>query len=136
MNSENPVGKPKGQGWEIGVRRTLPVSHTKAWQMMIDALDIPWDDGQQAPVYETYQTLETADKTRIEIRSYEAYNVIRMRWQPNDWDFASTLQIRVIPAKTGTTISVHQEWLQNAEQREKMRLHWTALLEDLKASSG
>ncbi|MCI0710504.1 MAG: SRPBCC domain-containing protein [Chloroflexi bacterium] len=134
MNSENPVGKTKGQGWEIGVRRTLPVSQTKAWQMIMDALGIPWEEGPEAPVYEKSTTFEASDGASIEIRSYEAYNLIRMRWQPRDWDFASTLQIRVIHAKTGATISIHHEWLQNAEQREQMREHWTALLDGLKES--
>jgi hypothetical protein len=134
MNSENPVGKTKGQGWEIGVRRTLPVSQIKAWQMILNALDIVWEEGPEPPLYEKHMSLKASDGASIEIRSYEAYNLIRIRWQPSDWDFASTLQIRVIPAKTGTTISIHHERLQNAQQRERMRLHWTALLENLKAS--
>ena len=75
----------------------------------------------------------TADDTQIEIRSYAHGELIRLKWQPKGWDNDSTLQVRVRPAKTGTTISVHHEWLQNAEQREAMRQHWTNLLEELKA---
>jgi hypothetical protein len=57
-----------------------------------------------------------------------------MRWQPKDWTMPSTLQLRVLPAKTGTTISIHHEWLQDAEQREAMRVHWTNILDTLNAS--
>lgn len=130
MNKQNPVGKTKSQGWEIGVSRTLPVSPVKAWDMMMAALGIAWED----TAYEKGTPIETDDKTRVEIRSYERGSLIRMKWQPEGWDFRSTLQIRVKPAKTGATISVHHEWLENAEQREAMRQHWTAILEELKAS--
>lgn len=134
MTPENLTGKTKGQGWQVGVRRTLSVSQTQAWNMILDALGIPWQEGPEAPVYEKSTMLETDDQTRIEIRSFEAFNLVRMKWQPKDWQSDSTLQIRVIPAKTGTTISIHHEWLDDAEQRARMREHWTALLDGLTAS--
>jgi hypothetical protein len=56
-----------------------------------------------------------------------------MRWQPPFWDFASTLQIRVNPAKTGATISFHHELLQDGDQREAMRQHWSAVMDKLGA---
>lgn len=130
MNAQNPVGKTESQGWEIGVSRTLPVDPVKAWDMIMAALGIAWEDA----AYQKGATLETGDKTQIEIRSYQQGSLIRMKWQPEAWDFRSTLQIRVKPAKTGTTISVHHEWLENAQQREAMRQHWTGILEALKAS--
>ena len=136
MHSENPVGKTSGQGWEIGVRRTLPVSQTAAWNIIMDALGIPWEDGPRAPTYKKQMTLETEDGTLIEIRSFEVYNLIRMKWQPPDLKNNTTLQIRILPAKTGTTISIHHEWLEDSEQREQMRERWTALLDGLKESSG
>lgn len=126
----NPVGKTKSQGWEIGVHRTLPASTVEAWDMIMTALGLD----PEPPIYEKGLTLETTDKTHIEIRSYVQGSMIRMKWRPADWDFQSTLQIRVLPARTGATISVHHEWLQNAHQREQMRRHWTALLEGFKAS--
>ena len=134
MSSHNLVGKTKSQGWEIGVSRTLPVDPVKAWDMIMTALGLTPATPHEKPVYKKGMSFKTEDKTHIEIRSYEQGNMIRIKWQPDGWDFQSTLQIRVTPAKTGTTISVHHEWLQNAEQREKMRLHWTSLLDAFKAS--
>ena len=124
------IGKTKSQGWEIGVSRTLPVSIEQAWALIVDALGLP--PALAAPedgVPEKGTAFEAKDQTRIEIRSYEQYSLIRMKWQPPGWDMNSTLQIRVRPAKTGTTISVHHEWLENAAQREAMRVHWTTVLE-------
>ena len=128
MNPQSPIGKTKTQGWEIGVSRTLPISTTKAWDRIVSALGVDVKDFSKGAAF------ETRDRTRVEIRSFESGSLIRMTWQPPDWDFASTLQVRVTPAKTGATISVHHEKLQNGDQREQMRARWTALLEELKAS--
>lgn len=133
MSSKPPVGKTKNQGWQIGVRRTISVSEWKAWEMIMATLGLPWEEGAGESVYQKGSTFELDDQTRVEIRSFEYGSLIRMKWQPKEWNFASTLQIRVEPAKTGTTISVHHEWLQNAEQREAMRVYWTSVLEDLRA---
>ena len=132
MSSQNPTGKTKSQGWQVGVSRTLPVDEQAAWQKIVSALSLDWQDTAQAD-YKKGDTFVTAVGTQVEIRSYEHGALIRMKWQPKGWDNNSTLQVRVRPAKTGTTISVHHEWLQNAEQREAMLQHWTNLLEKLKA---
>jgi len=132
MSSQKPVGQTESQGWQIGVRRTLPVSEAQAWKMIMSALGLSWDENPELQ-YKRGVTLETADGTQVEVRSYEYGSLIRMKWQPREWDFKSTLQIRVLPAKTGTTISIHHEWLKNAKQREMMHAQWTTLLETLKA---
>ena len=54
-----------------------------------------------------------------------------MRWQPLDWDFESTLQIRVKPAKTGATITFHHERMQNGEQRAAMHKRWSEVIDNL-----
>ncbi|MCA9909392.1 MAG: SRPBCC domain-containing protein [Anaerolineae bacterium] len=133
MSQSNPIGKTKSQGWEIGVRRTLPVTLGKAWSMILTALGVAQVDTGEL-VYKKGIAFETADETRVEIVSYEEGSLMRMRWQPRGWDVSSTLQIRVLPTKTGSTISVHHEQLQDADQREAMRLQWTALLDELRAS--
>lgn len=65
-------------------------------------------------------------------RAVRSSSVARMvRWQPEGWKFASTLQIRVLPAKRGATISIHHEKLENGEQREQMQQHWSGVLDQL-----
>ena len=46
----NPAGKTKSQGWEIGVRRTLPVSTVEAWDMMMTALGLDLVSGTTASI--------------------------------------------------------------------------------------
>jgi uncharacterized protein YndB with AHSA1/START domain len=135
VNARTPAGKTKSQGWEIGVSRTLPVPASRAWALVMAALGLPRAIVQARREVEPGKVLNTKDKTQVEIRSYEPGSLLRMRWQPADWDFASTLQIRVRPAVTGTTISVHHEKLENGEQRAAMHARWTALLEDVRAAA-
>ncbi len=32
---KTPTGKTKSQGWEIGVRRTLPIQIDMAWELLM-----------------------------------------------------------------------------------------------------
>ncbi|QPC83922.1 SRPBCC domain-containing protein [Phototrophicus methaneseepsis] len=131
---ENPVGKTKSQGWEVGVSRTLPIPENKAWQMILSALALPPEDGPESIDYRPGTSFETDDGTQGEIRSYEPGRLIRMKWQPKGSNTNTTLQIRITPAKTGTRISVHHEWLADSQHREAMRAQWARILEDLKDS--
>lgn len=134
LAEQNPVGKTKSQGWEIGVRRTFPVSPAKAWMLMMTQPGLGyWLGGGVSMKTDRKKgdTFRTDEGTTGEIRSYHEGSMIRMRWQPPEWDFESTLQVRVNPAKTGATISFHHEMLQDGEQREAMRQHWSAVMDKL-----
>ncbi len=129
-----PVGKTIGQGWEIGVRRTLSIRTEEAWELLMTqpGLGIWLGHGVNAD-FQKGDTFQTDEKTEGEIRSYDEGSMIRMRWQPQGWDFASTLQIRVLPAKRGATISIHHEKLANGEQRAQMQRHWSKVVDQLES---
>ena len=132
MSAQTPVGKTKSQGWEIGVRRTFPIGAGQAWLLLTTQPGLGLWLGQGIESgFKKGLNYQTDEGTTGEIRSYTEGSLIRLTWQPRDWDFASTLQIRVLPAKTGTTISIHHERLQNGDQREAMRLHWSVILDKL-----
>jgi uncharacterized protein YndB with AHSA1/START domain len=132
MSKNTPVGQTKSQGWEIGVRRTLPIAPEKAWELLTSAQGLDLWLGHNADLtFEKGAAFKTREGTTGEIRSYEKGRLLRMRWQPPDWDFASTLQIRVNPARSGATISIHHEKLENGEQRQAMRQHWSTVLDKL-----
>ena len=71
--------------------------------------------------------LETMDQGRAFLAAARAWIA------PPEWDFASTLQIRVMPAKTGATISIHHEKMQSGEQRQAMHRHWSEVMDKLEA---
>src|SRR5690242_2146463 len=123
MLKHRQTGDTKTQGWEIGVRRTFPISTERAWDLLMTppGLDVWLGKGVDPDTLKKGETFRTADDTTGEIRSYTEGSLIRMRWQPRELDFASTLQIRVMPAKKGATISIHHEKLENGDQREAMR---------------
>ncbi len=52
-----------------------------------------------------------------------------MRCQPPAWDFESTLQLRVLAAKSGATISINHEQMQSGEQRAAMQQHWSDVMD-------
>ena len=132
MVEKTPVGKTKTQGWEIGVRRTFPVGTDKAWELLMTQPGLGyWLGHGVEPRFKKGDTYETKEKTTGDIRSFSEGSTIRLTWQPSKWDFASTLQIRVAPAKKGATISIHHEKLENGDQREAMRTHWSDVLDKL-----
>lgn len=129
--SATPVGKTKTQGWEIGVRRTFPINVDEAWELLMTSPGLDYWLGDVEINFKKGVRYETQDGTEGEIRSYTEGSLIRMTWQPPQWDFASTLQIRVIAAKKGATISIHHEKLEDGDQREKMRHHWSSVLDKM-----
>jgi uncharacterized protein YndB with AHSA1/START domain len=137
MSEATPVGKTKGQGWEIGVRKTFPVGTGRLWEALMTQTGLGYwlGTGVEAD-FQKGHTYKTSEGTTGEIRSFEAGSLIRMTWQPKDWDFMSTLQIRVIAAKKGSTLSIHHEKLQDAKQREAMRQHWAAVMEQFEGLLG
>lgn len=64
--------------------------------------------------------------------TYKEGSHVRMRWRKPDWPEHSILQIRVTPKGEGkSTLSFHQEKLPSQDEREKMRMRWMALAEQI-----
>ncbi len=130
MGEKTQVGKTKGQGWEIGVRKTFPVGTGRLWEALTTQPGLGYWLGTDVDTdFKKGETYKTAEGTTGDIRSFEAGSLIRLIWQPKDLDAPSTLQIRVIPAKKGSTLSIHHEKLRDGEQREAMRQHWASVME-------
>lgn len=137
MSEDTPVGKTMSQGWEIGVRRTLPVSVEHLWALLTTPPGLGlWLSVGTAPAFRKGETFTTHEQTTGEIVSYTEGSLIRLRWQPRGWHTPSTLQIRVLPAKRGATLSIHHEKLTDGEQREAMRRHWSAVIDALERLIG
>ena len=129
-----PVGKTKDQGWEIGVRRTFLIPADQAWELIMTQPGLSiWFDDDPDLAFEKGAVFETIDGTVGHIVGFKEGSLLRMRWQPRDWDEASTLQIRVIPTGEKATISIHHERLADAEQRQKMKQHWDAVLDKIQS---
>lgn len=132
----NEVGKTKDVGFEIGVRKTIPVSPDEAWNYLFSKDGVKLWLGELTPSMglETGKQYQTSTGVAGTVKVLKHLSHIRLTWRKKDWSNTSTLQIRVIQARTGTTISFHQECLLDSEQREAMKLHWTEVLEKISKS--
>lgn len=132
MSEQRETGNTRTQGWEVGVRRTLPLTPEQAWAALTTppGLAAWFGDDEGLPLIQG-ERFVTADGTRGEVRSVAAGSMVRMTWQPPDWPEPSTLQVRVLPAATGATISVHHERLPDGAQGAAMRERWQAAITDI-----
>lgn len=136
-SEQKPVGLTAAAGFQVGVRRTLPITQEEAWRLLISPEGLSLWLGE-------VETLELARGTAFatregnhgELRVVKPMHQLRMSWQRAGWSASSTLQIRLLPTKQGgTTISFHQEKLKDLYAREQMKAHWEDVLHRLKEAS-
>lgn len=128
------IGKTKDAGYQIGVRRTLPVTVEAAWRFLtgVEGLRVWLGEAEGAVVREgeNFATRE-GDSGRFTV--VKPLSHMRLQWMRSDWEAPSTLQIRVLPAKQGATISIHQEKLSGPAAREEMKAHWEVVQEAIRS---
>lgn len=130
------VGQTAAQGYEIGVRRTVPLDPAQAWKLVTapDALG-RWLGGC-VPQLEPGARFTAVNGSTGEVRTLRAGERVRLRWSPVRTDHDTILQITVTPAKTGATIGIHHEKLADETQRELMRTYWKRALDRLARRAG
>jgi uncharacterized protein YndB with AHSA1/START domain len=129
MRSRTP-GKTQDQGWEIGVRRTLPISARKLWEILVTQPGLGyWFSADDDVVFYKGATFETSDDTTAEVVGYKQGELIRLRWHPSSMDFPSTLQVRVLPNGKNAVLAFHHERLESSDQREEMQEHWSDVID-------
>jgi uncharacterized protein YndB with AHSA1/START domain len=124
------VGKTADAGYQIGVSRTIPFAEEAVWGLLLSPEgQAVWLGG---PIeVEQGAKYSLADGARGEVRVYTPWSHIRLTWQPPGWARPSLIQVRVIPAKTGTTLSFHQEHLRDGAARSQMKARWERVIEEL-----
>jgi len=126
------TGKTKDAGYQVGVRRTFPVTVHDAWDYLFSEKGIQtWLGYHYEIKWQRNQQYTTKYGTHICIRTYKDLSHVRLKYQKKDWDNNSTIQLRVLYAKTGTTISFHQEKLLDELQRNEMKTHWDRVLHQI-----
>lgn len=136
-SGSRPVGLTASSGWELGLRRTLPVSPDRAWNVLTSPVgtrlilgkgvdldpDTPGRANEEGPI-------------AWELTTFHPGSHLRMKWRKAGWAKASTLQIRIIPAATGATIAFHQEALADKAAREELLTHWGQVMDCLAEALG
>lgn len=133
MHTDRPVGQTASVGFQIGVRRTLPIPPQQAWGILTssEGLRLWLGDLPTLGLEPGYRYI-TQEGTSGEVRVVKPLQQLRLTWQPEGWARPSTVQIRLLssdPEKT--TISFHQEHLADATARAEMKRRWEAVLAQL-----
>ena len=130
MTGRSEVGKTADVGYQIGVSRTLPYSEEAIWALLLAPEGMAvWLGGPIEMEEGARYTL--ADGASGEVRVHKPWSHVRLTWQPPGWEWASLIQVRVIPAKRGTTLSFHQEHLRDGTARAAMKERWEGVIEEL-----
>jgi uncharacterized protein YndB with AHSA1/START domain len=126
------IGQTKDLGFQIGIRRTFSISTEKAWDFLFsdNGLKI-WLGELISGDFSINQDYQTKEGVIGIIKVLKPFSHIRLTWKKNGWQNISTLQIRTIASKSGTTISFHQEKLLDDNQRAEMKKHWENILTKL-----
>lgn len=128
------VGKTRDAGWQVGARRTLPVTPGAAWRLLTSGPGLAsWlgDIGGAAlGGGASYRTAEGAEGT---VRVWNEGSHLRLTWQPGDWPRPSTVQVRVMPSGKKTVIAFHQEHMPGAAERAERQAFFAAALDRLAA---
>lgn len=126
------LGETADTGFQVGVRRTLPLPRDEAWRLLVQHPD-RWL-GEGAVTFEKgarYELAGFGGSVRGEIRVVKPGDRVRLTWHPEPFEEPATLQVTLTAAKSGTTFGVHVEKLADAVAREAVREHFRAVLEDL-----
>lgn len=127
------VGQTAAAGFNVGAQRTLPISAEDAWRLVTSADGVRgWLGGAPDLRWEKGEAYTLKDGSSGEVRVFKPGSHLRITWQPKGWPRASIIQVRVMPSgERKTVVSLHQEHLPGAAQREERRKFFDAALDRL-----
>ncbi|MFP3988588.1 SRPBCC domain-containing protein [Streptomyces sp. E11-3] len=131
-----PTGLTQDAGWQIGVSKTLPQPLSAVWEFIASPEGIALWLGEGAvlpssPPPAKGTRYETADGVTGEVRGYRPGDRIRATHG------ATTVQVAVSASGSDRTVlRFHQEHLASADERERQRAHWQAVMARVAAALG
>ncbi|PYI57579.1 ATPase [Paenibacillus flagellatus] len=133
-----PVGRTASTGFQMGVRRTLPIARERVWELLMSREGLKLWIGELAPPeWAAGVPFESAEGTTGTMRVYKPYEQLRLTWKLPEWDKPSTLQIRLMSSSPDrTTVSFHQENLSDLFERERMLAKWEGAIASLREMAG
>ncbi|CAN7655568.1 SRPBCC domain-containing protein [Paenibacillus sp. LjRoot153] len=130
IESRKLVGQTISAGFQVGVRRTFPISPEQVWSFLTSPEGIKLWLGNVSPLAFNEGEIFTSDEgISGQLRIVKPFKQLRLKWGKKDWEKPSTLQIRLLSNQPSrTTISFHQEKLDHPNTREQMKLYWENVL--------
>ncbi|MGF9906170.1 SRPBCC family protein [Brevibacillus porteri] len=132
--SRKIVGQTAATGFQVGVRRTMPITPEQAWAFLTSSEGVKlWLGHVSNLTFSEGETFTSSDGISGQFRVVKPYQQFRLKWSMKDWEKPSTLQIRLLSDKPDrTTISFHQENLDHMNTREQMKLYWEEVLNEIR----
>ncbi|ASJ52482.1 ATPase [Brevibacillus formosus] len=132
--SSKIVGQTAATGFQVGVRRTMPITPEQAWTFLTSSEGVKlWLGHVSNLTFSEGETFTSSDGISGQFRVVKPFRQFRLKWSMKEWEKPSTLQIRLISDKPDrTTISFHQENLDHMNTREQMKLHWEEVLNEIR----
>jgi uncharacterized protein YndB with AHSA1/START domain len=135
--STRPTGLTRQAGWEIGVRRTLPMPLEPMWELITGPAGLRlWLGEAPGLAIAPGSTYLLADGTHGALTVVKPFSHLRLTWQPADWPRASIIQLRVLPGGERSVVSFHQEQLPDEAARAARRASFSAALDQLEQLLG
>jgi uncharacterized protein YndB with AHSA1/START domain len=129
------TGQTQDVGFVIGVSRTLPHPVRTVWDLLTSPAGLAiWLGTEVELAPQRGAAYCTAEGTVGEVRSFHELDRIRLTWQPLGWSHRTTVQVRMRATRNGTSLRFHQEWLTDAQERERQRAHWSGVLDAVAAA--
>lgn len=126
------TGSTVDADFQIGVQKTLPVDAAAVWGLVTSAEGAREWLGIDGPApTKPGETIVNRDGDTFELRTIKEGDRIRLCRTDGKTGDKSTVQVTVVPNKTGASLHFHQEGLNDADHREEMRSHWKTVADKL-----
>jgi uncharacterized protein YndB with AHSA1/START domain len=136
---DKPVGLTKDAGWQVGLRRTIPISVEVIWRLITSTEGIQIWLGSGEP-FELAKGVkyQLEDGTHGEVRVVSPLSHFRITRFPPDPAYlrASTIQIRVLQNKEKTNLVFHEEHLPSQEARRSRKEFYLGVMEQIQEMLG
>ena len=122
------TGSTVDDEYQIGVQKTLPIDVPTAWELMTSAQGMrEWLDVDEPAPERPGETVSSSSGHEYELRTIKKHERLRLRRTDPQTGASTTVQLTLVPRKTGTSIHFHHEGLADSEERERLREHWRAV---------
>jgi uncharacterized protein YndB with AHSA1/START domain len=128
------VGLTKDSGWQVGVRKTLPISPEKAWDFLFSKEIIRVWLGE-VPTFplQVGSNFSLKDDTEVKITVLSPGSHLRLSFRTPGCERPSIIQVRTIPSGENTVFAFHQEQLPDWEARQDRKYYFQQALDDLES---
>jgi uncharacterized protein YndB with AHSA1/START domain len=132
------TGETAATDFQIGVQRTIPIGREALWDLLTSGTGTRiWmgtDIVERLDPLEPGARYGAADGTSGEFRTIKPGHRLRLTYQDAKQSQPSVLQLTLNSpggSTSKTALRFHQEKLASERERERMREHWTAVLDEI-----